>query len=287
MDYDEEGFVPAEDGTRLFYGVRGDGPVLVLNDGIGCDGFAWRYLMPYFAQRHRVIHWHYRGHGRSGPPQDPSRLDIPSLARDLQAVLDAVGVEQAVLLGHSMGTQVELEFVRLEPDRVRGLVFLCGTYGRVTDTFHGTDLLKRVLPSVIEAASHKRGLARALWSRVPSKLAYRVAKWSGEVDGSTIIEEDFRQYWSHVGVMDPHTFLVMLRLAGEHSAYDMLPRIKTPSLVVAAEKDTFTPPALAQELAVGIPGCEFFLVRGASHAAPVEQPVVIQLRIEEFLRRIE
>ena len=67
MSYDRERFVEAEDGTRLFVEERGEGdPAIVLTDGIGCDGFAWRYLVPRLSERHRVVHWHFRGHGRSG-----------------------------------------------------------------------------------------------------------------------------------------------------------------------------------------------------------------------------
>ena len=64
MQYDRQAFATAPDGTRLFYGVRGPrpdvlesgtaGPTWVLSDGIGCDGFAWRYLQPHLAERHRV-----------------------------------------------------------------------------------------------------------------------------------------------------------------------------------------------------------------------------------------
>jgi len=283
VKFDAQGFVSAEDGTRLFWGSAGEGPAIVLNDGIGCDGFAWRYLGPALAKDHRVIRWHYRGHGRSGPPMDEARLDMVALARDLRVVLDHLEVGSALLAGHSMGTQVCLESYRLFPDRVAGLVLLCGSYGRVTHSFHGTDLLSQVLPRVIETARGRRGLARALWSRVPSRLAYRLARLSGEVDAATLREEDFVTYWDHISVMDPDVFLTMLRLAGDHSAEDLLPKIQVPTLVVAAERDTFTPPALAEKMAEAIPDAEFLFMRGGSHAAPVEQPGTIEMRLEKFL----
>ncbi|MFW5920643.1 MAG: alpha/beta fold hydrolase [Polyangiales bacterium] len=285
MEYDAQGFVTAEDGTRLFYGTRGRGPTLVLNDGVGCDGFAWAYLQPHFAQSHRVIHCHYRGHGRSGPPRDGARLDVPALARDLRTVLDHLEVDRAVMLGHSMGTQVALETYRLAPERARALVLLCGSYGKITSTFHGTDVLHQVLPGLLERVQNNRALARALWGRVPAKVAYRLARLGREVDGLAIREEDFRQYWEHVAVMDPDVFLAMLRLAGEHSAEDMLERIDVPTLVLAAERDTFTPPEHAEHMATMIPEAELHVIRGASHAAPVEQPVTIERWIDEFLSR--
>ncbi len=284
MEYDRQGFATAGDGTRLFYGVRGAGPAVVLNDGIGCDGFAWKYLQPHLATDHRVVHWHYRAHGRSGLPVDPGRIDLPAHARDLLAVLDALEVDRAVLVGHSMGTQVALETYRLAPERVAGMVLVCGSYGKVTATFHGSDMLKQVLPAILDAVERRKGLARALWGRLPSRLAFHIARLSKEVDALAIREEDFRPYMEHVSAMDPSIFLGMLRLAGEHTAEDLLERIEAPTLVISAERDTFTPAALAQHMAETIPGAELFVLRGASHAAPIEQPVAIQLRIDKFLR---
>ncbi len=288
MEYDRQGFATAGDGTRLFWGARGQGTPVVLNDGIGCDGFAWKYLQPHLAADHRVVHWHYRAHGRSGLPVDPARIDLPAHARDLVSVLDALEIENAVLVGHSMGTQVALETLRLAPERVRALVLMCGSYGKVTATFHGSDMLKQVLPAILDAVDRRKGLARALWGRIPAKLAFHIARLSKEVDALSIREEDFRPYMEHVSAMDPSIFLKMLRSAGEHTAEDLLERVQVPTLVISAERDTFTPPVLAQHMAEAIPTAELFVLRGASHAAPIEQPVAIQLRIDKFLReRVE
>lgn len=284
MEYDRQGFATAGDGTRLFFGERGSGSTVVLNDGIGCDGFAWKYLQPHLAEAHRVLHWHYRAHGRSGLPVDPGRIDVTAHARDLVTVMDSLEVDDAILVGHSMGTQVALETYRLAPERVRGLVLLCGSYGKVTATFHGSDMLKQVLPGLLDAVERRKGIARALWGRIPAKLAFHIACLSKEVDGLAIQEEDFRPYMEHVSAMDPHVFLEMLRCAGEHTAEDLLPHVRVPTLVIAAERDTFTPPMLAAHMAELIPNAEHFLLRGASHAAPIEQPVALQLRIDKFLR---
>jgi pimeloyl-ACP methyl ester carboxylesterase len=289
VEYGQTHFVRGADGTRLFYTVTeaaestADGPTMLLSDGIGCDGFAWKYLAPHLAKRFRVVHWHYRGHGRSGAPADPARIDIGAHARDLVSVLDDARIERAVLLGHSMGTQVSLEGYRLASDRVAGLALLCGSYGRITTTFHGSDALARVLPTIIELVQKNEGLVRAVWGRMPAGLAFRIARLSGEVDSIAIREEDFRWYVEHVAAMEPKTFLAMLRLAGEHSAEDLLPKIDVPTIVIAAERDTFTPAALAEHMAEAIPGGELFELRGASHAAPVEQPVAIELRVDKFL----
>lgn len=284
MQYEREGFVGAADRTRLFFEELGQGePAIVLTDGIGCDGFAWRYLAPRLGQHHRVVHWHFRGHGRSGPPASPDRLAIEDLARDLRTVGTHLGLERPVIAAHSMGVQVALEYYRQNQDDVAALILMCGTFGRITTTFHGTDLLDQVLPGLIRISKAYPGISRAVWGRVPAAIAFRVACAGRELDSERIQEEDFRRYWEHAALMNPDIFLRMLRYAGQHDARSFLPDVRVPTLVIAAEHDTFTPMPLAKEMAGAIPHAELEVIEHASHAAPVEQPERIADRIEDFL----
>ncbi|HEX7477813.1 MAG TPA: alpha/beta fold hydrolase [Polyangiales bacterium] len=286
MHYDERGFASAADGTKLFYGSRGTGAALVLLDGIGCDGWAWVHIQPHLALHYRVVHCHYRGHGRSGAPVDPTAADIETLSDDVLRVLDKAQIERAVLLTHSMGSQVALELYRTHPERVRALVLACGSYGRITHTFHGTDILSRVLPTLITNTRKYGALARALWGRLPPALSYRVASWLREIDGATLRPEDFRLYVEHLSDIELDVYLTMLQHAGEHSAEDMLGSIRVPTLVIAAERDTFTPRDVTKHMAEQIPGAVYRELRGASHAAPSEQPELINACIDDFLAKL-
>jgi pimeloyl-ACP methyl ester carboxylesterase len=127
------------------------------------------------------------------------------------------------------------------------------------------------------------GVARAVWGRVPAAMAFRVACAGRELDRERIQEEDFQRYWDHAALMDPDVFLRMLQHAGRHDARDFLSHVEVPTLVIAAERDTFTPVALAKEMAAAIPNAELELIEEASHAAPVEQPDRIAERAEDFL----
>jgi len=284
VDYEREGFVEGADGTRLFFEALGEGdPPIILTDGIGCDGFAWRYLAPLLAENHRIVHWHFRGHGRSGPPLDRNRLSIEDLAADLRNICERLDVRRPVIAAHSMGVQVALEYYRQDPNDVAALVLMCGTFGRITTTFHGTDLLHQVLPGLVRGTQMFPSMARAVWGRVPAAIAFRLACAGRELDGERIREEDFHRYWEHSSLMDPDVFLRMLQHAGQHDARELLPELDVPTLVVAAERDTFTPMVLAREMAASIPNAELEIIEEASHAAPVEQPDRIVTRIEDFL----
>jgi pimeloyl-ACP methyl ester carboxylesterase len=281
-----EGWIEADDKTPLWYsagGVSGGAPV-VLCDGIGCDGYAWRYLAPYLARRRRVLHWHYRGHGLSGSPGDPEAVSVPHLAEDLAKILDAAKVKEAVLIGHSMGVQVILEAYRRYRERISGLVAVCGSYGRPLETFKDTRALSIAVPLLRALVLRFPDEAQALWSRVcPSKLTHTFALLT-EVNRRLVAEGDFFPYLQHLANLDVTVFFRMLRHCGEHSARDLLPEVAAPTLVISGARDSFTPPWLGREMAKKIPGAEFMLVPWGTHTAPIEMPELLNLRVEKFLR---
>lgn len=256
----------------------------VLSDGILCDGFIWKYLWDALAPVMPIVHWHYRGHGRSAQPADPDRIDIAAHAEDLGCVRRHVGSPPCVLFGHSMGCQVALEAYRQQPDAVRGMVLLCGSFGNVTTTFHGIPVLELVLPKLLALAQKAPDVVRAVWSRLSPQLALKIALKAGEIDPERVHAEDMLPYLSHMTHVDFPMFLRMLRAAGEHTAGDLLPRIECPVLVVAGERDTFTPPFLAAAMAEAIPRGELLLVSNGTHVTPIEQPELVNERIQSFLR---
>ena len=280
-----ESFAAGRDGTRLYVRQRSgpDAATAVLCDGICCDGFIYKYLWDDLGRTRPVAHWNYRGHGRSAQPVDPEQIDVRAHAEDLDAVRLHIGDPPVVLVGHSFGTQVALEAYRLRPDGIRAMVFLCGSFGRVTHTFKGTDLLANLLPKLIDLARDHPRMARALWSRVPPKAAVRIALITGDIDPKTVRPEDIEPYFQHVANIDFPMFLRMLVHAGEHSAEDLLPNVNVPVLVIAGDHDSFTPPELSQAMAEIMPRAELVMLRGGTHVAPLEQNEAVALRIEKFL----
>jgi pimeloyl-ACP methyl ester carboxylesterase len=283
----ESGFAEGRDGTRIHWLAAGSGaPALVCCDGIGCDGFAWKYIVRDFAARHRIIRWHYRGHGRSGIPRDPGRVGFDDISSDLDCVLQATRTSRAVLLGHSMGVQVALEHHRRRPEQVLGLVLICGSYGLPLDTFHDSKALRILLPSMITAAGKYPQAMSLIWRLAASgELAYQIATHF-EVNGRLVHRDDFAPYFRHLASMDPQLFLGMLKHASEHSALDHLPHVNVPTLIVAGTDDTFTPYRLSEEMLSRIPGAELLTVPGGTHVAPIEHPELITLRLEKFFARI-
>jgi len=281
----EEGFLTTDDGVDIWYGLAGqsDAPVLVLTDGIGCDGFIWPHVMDYFHDHMTIVRWHYRGHGRSGAPDDPEGLTLQRLAADLGAILEHLGIDEAVIAGHSMGVQVSLEFYRAYPERVSSLILICGSYGRPLSTFQGSDMGETLLPYIRAAMERAPRLLGAVWSSLlPTGVSYRIAQ-ATEINADRVRKVEFFPYLEHASRMDPTTFVGMLQHAASHDAEALLPDVKVPTLVVAGDLDGFTPGRLSEKMADEIPRGELFRLAQGTHTAPIEFPEAMNARLHRFM----
>lgn len=293
------GFAKTSEGIELFYEVTGDvsadvspsgaslppTTTLLLCDGLGCDGYVWKYLQWALAPSYRLVHFQYRGHGQSSLPADLSRIKLSDFTQDALTVLDACGIKQAVFCGHSMGVQVSLEAYKLAPERVAGLVLICGSFGNPLRTFKGSDHLETFLPLVRAAVSRVPSLVGALWRRaIPTELSYYLAQRI-EIDGQLVRREDFFPYLEGVARMDPRMFLCTLAAAGQHNARELLPHITAPTLILAGRRDSFTPMELSRQMQREIPDAELHVVEQGTHTAPIERPAEVTEVIADFLRR--
>jgi len=279
------------DGTPLFYSVDPPtegtpvDPPVALCDGIGCDGYVWRYLAPSIGRRRRVIHWHYPGHGRTPAPRDSERVAIADLADDLAAILDDAGDDRAVLIGHSMGVQVALETYRRHPERVAGLVLMCGAPGTPLNTFKGSALGAKLLPLLRYTVERAPGLFNGLWrSAMPTDLSHWISE-RVEINGQLLEKSDFRPYLEGLARVDISLFLAMLTRAQEHEAMALLPTVTVPTLIIAGDRDGFTPASLSHHMHEQIPGAELLLIEGGSHTAPLERPHLVDETVLDFLSR--
>jgi pimeloyl-ACP methyl ester carboxylesterase len=273
------------DGTRLAYRVHGrpGRERVVLCDGISCDGYIWRDLLPVLAQGGEVLHLNYRGHGRSGLPPVPADCTLADIAADIDFLLAHLGWRDAVLIGHSMGVQVALETALRHPDRARALVLCCGSFGRVLDTFRHTDLGARLLP-LLDAVTQtwRDTVAAAVRAFLPTPISYALAALT-EIKSERIRPRDLQPYLDHFARMPMDLFMGLLSDAAQRTSLPVLARIMQPTLVIAGQDDGFTPIATSRQLAQALPAAELVIVPGTSHTAPLEAPEIFEEAVTTFL----
>ena len=281
----EESWVESFDGTRLAYHQVGDGPPLLLANGLGGSWRAWTHQIEYFKERFRFVSWDYRGLYRSSPPADRDALGIPEHAEDGLAVMDAAGDEQVTILGWSMGVQVALEMYRQAPERVKALVLLNGVAGSPWSTaFNAPAMVGGAIPAALSVIRSVPQIVQAVTERVTAwPDAVRWAKRIG-LAGQTLDEEIFAQLAGSFAGLDMDLYLQVLEELGEHDAYDLLPQLDVPVLVIAGDRDVMTPRAAAERMVAAVPRAELLVIPGGTHYAAAEYPQLINLRIEKFFR---
>ncbi len=153
MEPSDSGFV-TRDGVRIHWESFGESEVTVLlapTWSVIPSRF-WKLQVPHLARRYRVITFDGRGTGLSDAPVGPEAYSHFEFADDLGAVLDANGVERAVLVALSCGTTWSVQFAADHPDRVAGLVSICPAVPLVPG--HP----ERQQPPARRTARHRRGV---------------------------------------------------------------------------------------------------------------------------------
>ena len=286
-------FRTADDHVEIYFEVYGQGQSIICNNGVGVSTFFWKYILEHYGQNHQIILWDYRGHGKSDKKIshlttdlsiERHAKDLAELRQHLQQEFD-IHPSPALLIGHSMGCQVSLEYWRQNPDLVQGMVLLLGTAGRALETFANSSNSVYVFRGV-KRISNKIGprINKVIAPLLNSPIAWPFTQKAALVDPLYTSQQDFAPYLEHLASMD---FLVFLEAAWQcqlHDIWDELPNIQVPVLMVAAENDAFTPISCAQKLTQNIPKSEFMVLADGSHAALIEQPQTINFRIDRFIR---
>lgn len=284
---DESRFIESFDGTRIAYRAYGKGsPAVFLSNGIGCNQVFLDYLIRDLASHYRTVVWDYRSHVDSDVPEDRRAVSMDCFMRDMQAAMDAAGVKRAVLGGFSMGVQVSLEFLSRFPERAEGLLLLCGTYEHLMRSFfYVGPLLDAVFPLLLYGMEHNPERVQAVWTHIFSQpWVFQVAR-QFVFNRDAVKQSDFDRYQPHIANIDVQSFLHTCYNIGRYSSKDVLSDIRMPTLVVAGEKDNFSPLSVCRRMHEQIQDAEWMLVEGGSHGSLIEFPERINERVLDFMSR--
>lgn len=257
-------YAHAADGTALYFTTHGpdDGETLMLIAGQSNGHRWWDSALADFTACFRVITMDHRGIGGSGKPDDDS-YSMRSFAADVVAVLDAADAPRAHVYGTSMGGRIAQWLAVEHADRVDRLVLGCTSPGGP----HAVERDESVSRSLTQYSA--RAVRQALL-----ELMY-TPEWMAEHPGPyrTIGERDTPAY-----VLRKHRIA-----SARHDAWDVLPTITAPTLVVHGGDDVFNQAANAPLLAERIPGARLHVIPGARHAYFEERRDVAGPLVRDFL----
>jgi pimeloyl-ACP methyl ester carboxylesterase len=244
---EDQGYVEHE-GARICYATYGSGPaVILLHGGLGHSG-NWGYQVPALVgSGYRAVLIDSRGHGRSTRDARPFSYEL--MASDVLAVMDALHLEKAGLVGWSDGACTALILAAKAPARVAGVFFFaCNMDPSGVKPFEATPTLDRCFS--------------------------RHAKDYAELSATP---ECFKDFVKDVSLMQ--------RTQPNYSAHD-LAKISVPVVIVLSEHDEFIKREHAEYLAEAIPDAEFIALDGVSHFAPLQRPEQFNAAILEFVGKV-
>jgi pimeloyl-ACP methyl ester carboxylesterase len=245
---DDQGYVE-HDGARIWYSTYGAGSaVILLHGGLGHSG-NWGYQVPALIQRgYRAVLIDGRGHGRSTRDERPYSYEL--MASDVLAVMDALELSKATVVGWSDGACTALIFAATYPARIAGVFFFaCNMDPSGVKPFESSPTLERCF------TRHRKDYAEL--SATP---------------------ERFNDFVEDIGVMQ--------RTQPNYSTDD-LAKIRVPVAIVHSEHDEFIRCEHAEYLARSIPSAEFVALNGVSHFAPLHRPEGFNTVMLAFVDKVQ
>jgi pimeloyl-ACP methyl ester carboxylesterase len=245
------------DGVRISYQTHGSGPAVLLSHGYSATAQMWDGQLDALTERYQVITWDMRGHGLSDSPSDLAEYTEAATVGDMQAILDACGVERAAIGGLSLGGYMSLAFHAVHPDPTGALLLF--------DTGPG----------------YRRDEGRAGWNAFAVRTAEAFESQGLDALG-TSAEVKASTHRSAGGLALAARGMLAQKDA---TVMDSLPAIKVPTLVVVGEKDeAFLGPS--EYMANKIAGATKVVIPGAGHAANIDQPEAFNRAVLHFLDAI-
>jgi pimeloyl-ACP methyl ester carboxylesterase len=257
----------APGGAKVHYDVRGEGPALLFFHAFPLGLSMYDRQAAALEATHRVVRFDARGFGATAPGDGP--LTMERIADDGVALLDHLGLGQAVALGCSMGGYVVLALARRHRDRLRGLV--------LADT--------RATPDTPEARAGRSLLAEKTLKEGAAAVA---AKFLPTLVGPTTTRERpeiVKQVEAAILANPPRGLAnALLGLGARADSRPSLREIAVPTLVICGAEDGVTPPADSEAMAAAIPRAELAILERSGHLSNLETPDAFNARLAAFLR---
>lgn len=275
-----------DDGVDLAFQTTGDGPCVLLANGIGVTSHGMGFLAKHLSTYCKVVLWDYRGAGKSilSPSiRKDLSFSIQRHARDAFCVLDKLGVGKAVVLGWSLGVPVGLEMIRHAEERVAGFGALFGAPGLPFRKAFRRPLsdLVHLFFKAAHAFPWPAQTALDLAAAVPS-VAWRLSSAVEFVGGHAHRQTYLKDVESVAGT-DKHAYFGTMLELMRHDASDLLPRIRCPVLVAAGKRDWVTPPEAAEAMVEAIPGARLLVLDNATHFGIIEYREELWTHIDELI----
>ena len=271
-------YATADDGVRLYYEESGSGaPILFIHEFAG-DHRSWEFQMRHFSRRYRCVTYAARGYPPSDVPTQPDAYGQLRAVQDAIAVLDAIGAQQAHVVGNSMGGFCALHLGIHHPGRARALVVAGCGYGAHPD-----------VEPTFRAECEKIALA------FEQEGSESLARWYGIGPARVQLQnKDPRGHAEHVRILSEHDArgaaltmrCVQKARPSLYALREELAAMDVPTLIIAGDEDEG---ALETDLMLKrtLPRAGWAVLPRTGHPSNLEEPALFNYLVEQFLAQVE
>ena len=253
-------------GGEIYYEESGEGEPLIFASGLNGVARYWQPQVPVFDKRFRVITYDHRGTGSSDRNQ--REFSVDGMAQDLIALMDALAIDRAHLVGLSTGGAIGQTMAIEAPQRLNRLV-MCSTWTHCDPWFRRLFEARRAMYS--QAGSELHAMFHPLWLLPPDYVNAHDAE----------IDEERKRAAGSAPAVEISVGRINALLAFDRR--EGLKRIKTPTLIIASDNDYITPAYYAKTLAQEIPNAKLEIVSGGGHSISKTRPELFNKLVMDFL----
>jgi len=255
------------DGVSIHYEVRGQGSPVLLLAGLAGVGASWGPQIDLFAEHHRVIVPDHRGTGAS--EHTVRAMTIAQHARDMARVIEVVGCGPVDVVGSSTGGAIAQLLAIHHRDLLRSATIVSSIARADAYYRRQFDMRRRMLTDSGLRASTEANALFLFDPEFTREHPEQVQAWVNAAAARTF---------------EPEIGFARIDMIVGHDAFDDLPSITTPTLVLVGARDFCAPPYFSAELAERIPGAEFTVLDGG-HFIFLEKPELLHDTVEAFIAR--
>jgi len=291
LNLNQSSFYETSDGEQIFY-VRNfknfdpSRPVLVFNYGLVCSNMHWQYQTNYFDQLgYQILIHDYRGHFQSSGKERIEKITFKQMAKDIAGICQSLELKNIVMLGHSMGVNVCLQFAVDFPELVSGLVLVSGTFMPVRDVMFDSNVMEFITPIVSSALDKYPNFINTIWSTAGLNPIIKEIIHTTGFNRKKVSSEFIEIYLNKIGELGPRLFFQLFQEMTLQNIISHLHKIKVPTLVIGGLKDNVIPNHLQRTLAEIIPSSETYFLKDGSHVPQADFPELINERINLFVHQ--
>lgn len=280
----KSGYFKSFDETSHYYESRGEGPPMVFIYGIGCLINHWKYQLDFFSSQYRVITYDLRGHHKSVLEKPFKHLDIQSLAKDLGCLFAHLNIEKAILVGHSFGAQIAIEFTSQNQSLLKSLVLINGFSKNPLFGGLARENLDLALDWFNKKYEQHPTEFLILWKKlINNPLAMILAGVTGGFNLAKTPFKDIEIYAKGVSQLDIGLFVTLFRAMINFNGEKNLKKINIPTLVIAGSLDKVTPKDVQIEMSKNLKKGHYVEIQNGSHCSQLDFPDQVNQLITDFI----